>query len=311
MTVPALSTRDLHKTFPGGTLALQGLDFTVERGRVYGLIGPNGAGKTTALRILLGVLLPDRGEALVLGRVFRKAPPSHRARVAYIPQDVSLPPDLALEEVFSFLAALYPRWDAPLAERLAGRLGLPMDRPVGTLSGGFRRRVALAAAFSTGAEVLVLDEPAAGLDPVGRRIFRDLVVDLASTGERTILISTHLLEDLERTADRVGIMKEGRMLLEEDMETLHSAYRKVQAIFPGNAPPPGFRPPGCLRFSVSGPVVQAVVRSAPGKEPEGWTPVPGVRLQEFPVTLEEVVLLALGGEPEEEEKKEALLWTRP
>ncbi len=308
MSEPALHTRALHKTFPSGIQALQGLDFTVEKGRVYGLIGPNGAGKTTALRILLGLLLQDRGQALVLGRSFRKAPPSHRARVAYIPQEVSLPPDLTLEDLFSFLAALYPKWDAPLAERLAGRLGLDPDRPLGALSGGNRRRAALAAAFSTGAEILLLDEPAAGLDPVGRRIFRDMVVDLAASApERTILISTHLLEDLERVADRVGIMKEGRMVLEEDMETLQTAYRKVQAVFPGDAPPPGFRPPGCLSFRVSGPLVQAVVRAGPGKELEGWTPVPGVRLQEFTMSLEEVVLLALGEEPVEEERKEALL----
>ncbi len=299
----AVTIRDLHKTYPKGARALRGLELTVERGRVFGLIGPNGAGKTTVLKILLDLLEPDRGEALVLGLPFRKAPRSHRARIAYIPQSPSLPPDLPLEGLFPLLEALYPRWDPRLAREAAQRLEVPLDRPLGTLSRGIQRRASLVAAFATGAELLLLDEPAAGLDPIGRRAFRDMVVELASSGEgRTLLISTHLLEDLEKVADRVGIMKQGKMLAQADLEDLRGAYRKVQAVFPGQGPPPGFRPPGCLRFQVSGPVVHAVVRCAPGKDPEGWTPVPGVRIQEYPLDLEEVVLLLLEGKEREPEE---------
>ncbi len=296
----AVTIRDLYKTYPKGSRALQGLEMTVEGGRVYGLIGPNGAGKTTALKILLDLLAPDRGEALLLGLPFGKAPRFHRARVAYIPQSPSLPPEIPLEGLFPLLEALYPRWDSRLAGETARRLEVPLDRPAGTLSRGIQRRAALVAAFATGADLLLLDEPAAGLDPLGRRTFRDLVVELASSGEgRTLLISTHLLEDLEKVADRVGIMKKGRMLLEADVEDLRGAYRKVQAVFPGEAPPPGFRPPGCLRFQVSGPMVHAVVRCEPGRELEGWTPVPGVRIQEYPLDLEEAVLLLLEGKERE------------
>ena len=298
--MPLLRISDMTHFF-GGLRAVHNYNLILEPGHIVGLIGPNGAGKTTALRILLDILEPNQGKALLLGLPFRKAPPELRARVAYLPQKPALPPGSTLEELFPLLAALYPRWDWGLALDLVKRLDVPLDQPLGTLSGGTQRRASLAATFSTGAEVFLLDEPAAGLDPIGRQEFRDLVVDFASSGEgRTLLISTHLIEDLERVADRVGIMKKGKMLLEADLEDLRGAYRKVQAVFPGEGPPPDFRPPGCLTFQVSGPVVQAVVRTEPGRDLEGWTPVPDVRIQEYPLDLEETVLLLLGREKRKE-----------
>ena len=145
----------------------------------------------------------------------------------------------------------------PNLGRLARRFEIPRDRPIGLLSGGEQRKAAIVLALATRADVLVLDEPAGGLDPIARRQLVDEIVDLAATGDTTILFSTHIITDLERVAEYIGIMDRGRMVNQGRLEDLHTSTRRVQVIFPGEAPPSDFVVPGTVRSHSAGAVVTA------------------------------------------------------
>lgn len=183
---PAVEARGLKKTFPGRVNALTGLDFAVAPGTVYGLVGRNGAGKTTALRAAMGVLRPSAGCTSIFGTDMWRATPAERARVAYVPQTQQLHSWMSLDTLSAYLGHFYPDWDAATARRIAARFELAWNRPVGVLSGGEQRKAHMTLALAARTPVLILDEPAAGLDPIARRQFIDEIVDLlAEDGERT------------------------------------------------------------------------------------------------------------------------------
>lgn len=291
----AVEARDLTKTFPGGIVAVNGLDLTVPRGVVYGLIGRNGAGKTTTLRMLLGLLRPNRGSARVLGADLLRATPADRARVAYVSQAQQIYSWMTVDELATYLAHFYPRWDQAGARRLALRFELDVTRPLGLLSGGEQRKAAILLAFAARTEVLILDEPAAGLDPIARRQLVDEIVDLVGRGDgATVLFSTHIITDLERVAEYVGIMDRGRLLSSSRLEDLQGATRRVQVIFEGDGPPAGFVVPGAVRTRTDGPVVTALVRLASESQLDDLRRLPGVRVTVFPVGLEEMFIELLG-----------------
>lgn len=292
----AIEIRSLRKTFPGKVKAVDGLDMVVPRGVVYGLIGRNGAGKTTTLRILMGLLRPDAGFAYLLGGDVRTAAPPHRARAAYVSQSQQLYSWMTLEELGFYMAGFYPRWDIAHLGRLAQRFEIPRDRPIGLLSGGEQRKAAVVLALATRAEVLILDEPAGGLDPIARRQLVDEIVDLAAAGETTILFSTHIITDLERVAEYVGIMDRGRMVNQGRLEDLHTSTRRVQVIFPGESPPAGFEVPGAVRSHSAGAVVTALARLESEGQLDPVRRMPGVRVQVFPLGLEEAFIDLLGPE---------------
>jgi ABC-2 type transport system ATP-binding protein len=289
--VPSIEARDLGKSFRSGVNAVSGLDLAVPAGSVFGLIGRNGAGKTTTMRLLMGLLHPDTGRCRVLGEDLRIAAPPTRARVAYVSQEQQLPPWKTLEELALWSASLHPRWDEKLARELAGRFQLPWDCPMGALSGGEHRKASVLQGFAARPEVLLLDEPAAGLDPVARRLLVETIIDqLGEGGEMTVLFSTHLLEDIERVADHVGILERGRMLVSERVEDLQSRYQRLQIIFDDGEVPTDFRLPGTLRMSREGAVVTAVVESGGGLIVESLRNRPGLRVREFPLALQDVFL---------------------
>lgn len=288
MNEASITATDLAKSFRGGVIAVNGLDLTVPRGSVYGLIGRNGAGKTTTLRMLMGLLRPVRGEARVLGHNLWSAPRAIRQRVAYVSQDQQLPAMKCTAELCLDLSRIYERWDFALAGRLAGRFGIRSDAPMAALSGGERRKVAVLLAFAARPDVLVLDEPAAGLDPIARRqLMEEIVEYLGDGGERTVLFSTHIIEDLERVAEHVGIMDRGRMVVAGRLEDLQCGMRRVQIIFSGPAVPDGFRIPGTLRSRAEGPVLTAVVRIDSDAQLDALRAIPGTRVADFPLGLQD------------------------
>ncbi|MCX6879036.1 MAG: ABC transporter ATP-binding protein [Verrucomicrobia bacterium] len=294
MNEPAITASDLAKSFRGGVIAVNGLDLTVPRGAVYGLIGRNGAGKTTTLRMLMGLLRPVRGEARVLGHDLWGAPRSIRQRVAYVSQEQQLPANKCTAELCLDLSRLHERWDFPLAGKLAKRFGIRVEAPMAALSGGDQRKVAVLLAFAARPDVLVLDEPAAGLDPIARRqLMEEIVEFLGEGGERTVLFSTHIIEDLERVAEHVGIMDRGRMVMAGRLEELQTGMRRVQIIFNGAAVPQGFRVPGALRCHAEGPVLTAVVRIDNEVQLETLRAIPGTRVADFPLGLQEFFIALL------------------
>lgn len=208
MVEPAVELVDLHKSF-GAQAALQGLDLEIRPGEVHGLLGPNGAGKTTTIRILLGLLRSSGGSARVLGQdPWTAAVPLHR-RLAYVPGDVHLWPNLTGGEVIDTLGALRGGLDPRRRADLLDRLQLDPTKRCRTYSKGNRQKVALVAAFASDVELYLLDEPSSGLDPLMESVFVELVREQRRAG-RTVLLSSHLLDEVEALCDRVTIVRRGR-----------------------------------------------------------------------------------------------------
>lgn len=287
MGEPVLHARGLVKTF-GGVVALNGLHLQVGRGEVMALVGRNGAGKTTAMRILLGLTRADAGTAHILGKDWWEAGAVDRQRVAYVSQQGQPPGWMTLGEMGRMSARFFARWDSGLARELAGRWEVPWDRPLGRLSGGHQRLAALAWALATRAEVLLLDEPAAGLDPVSRRdVMRGLVDALMRTEGCTVLLNTHVLADVERLATHVAVLQQGSVVATAAVEEWQRTMRRVQVVVPGQEVPPGLEVPGTLRSHRSGPVLTALARVTDDAQLAPVRALPGVRVHIFPLTMEE------------------------
>lgn len=290
-----VETENLTKTFGPGVVALSGLDLEVERGAVYGLIGRNGAGKTTTLRLLMGLLQATHGAARVLGKELRHARTADRARVAYVSQSHQLPSWMTLSELCRCAAAFYSNWDSDFARSLARRWNLDWTRPVARFSGGEQRKAAILLALAPRPEVLLLDEPAAGLDPVSRRELIEELIGLLSQGDGcTVLFCTHILSDLERIAEWIGILDRGRLLLNGRLDELQNRMQRVQIIFPGETSPPQLTIPGAFSCHIAGPVVTAVLQMIDLDQIEKIRRWPGVRVQLFPMGLEEIFLEMVG-----------------
>lgn len=288
---PAIQLRNLTKTFPGGTVGVSALNLEIRRGTVYGLMGRNGAGKTTTIRLLMGLLRPDQGEARVLGEDLRHAGRALRSKVAYVSQSEQMPAWMTLRDLWRYVGNFYEHWNKAFAEDLAIRWGISSLQPVGNLSGGEQRKAAIILALATEPEVLILDEPAAGLDPLSRReLINEVVGVLNRHTAATILFSTHIISDLERVAEWIGILERGRLVMNRPLDELHGCFRRVQVIFPGEAPPPQFTIPGAPKCVVSGPVVTGITEFYDVEHIEGLKRWPGVRVQTFPLSLEEIFI---------------------
>ena len=206
--IPAITASGLVKSY-GRTSALDGLDLSVNTGEVHGLLGPNGAGKTTTLRILLGLLRAEAGEARLLGGdPWRDSVALHR-RLAYVPGDVTLWPDLSGGEVIDLLGRLRGGLDPRRRADLLERFDLDPRKKGRVYSKGNRQKVALVAALASNVELLVLDEPTAGLDPLMEAVFRQCISEERQKG-RTVLLSSHILAEVEALCDRVSIIRKGR-----------------------------------------------------------------------------------------------------
>jgi ABC-2 type transport system ATP-binding protein len=287
----AIQLRNLTKTFPGGSVGVTSLNLDIKPGTVYGLMGRNGAGKTTTIRLLMGLLRPDSGEARVLGEDLRYASRSLRSKVAYVSQSEQMPGWMTLRDLSRYVSNFYENWNKSFAEDLAIRWGISSLQPVGSLSGGEQRKAAIILALASNPEVLILDEPAAGLDPLSRReLINEVIGVLNRHTDATILFSTHIISDLERVAEWVGIMERGRLVMHRALDELHGCFRRVQVIFPGEVPPPQFTIPGAAKCNISGPVVTGVTEFFDAEHIESLKRWPGVRVQVFPLSLEEIFI---------------------
>lgn len=224
----ALLTLDGLTVTYGRKVACDRVGLKVERGSVYALLGRNGAGKSSLVRCLLGQQKAASGRALLFGRDAWSTRAEAMARIGVVPEEPDAPPAMTARQISSFCSRLYPRWDGDgFAARLA-RFGVPDKTPFGRLSKGQKGEVMLAAALGHGPELLVLDDPTLGLDVVARQaLFEELVGELADKGT-TIFLTTHDLAGFEGLATRVGILKDGRLALDEDMEQLKSRFRRIR-----------------------------------------------------------------------------------
>jgi ABC-2 type transport system ATP-binding protein len=220
---PAIETRGLTKRYRRVT-ALSECSITVPEGRISALVGPNGAGKTTLLRLLSGLASPTSGEAAILGGVPRQDP-AFLAEVGFLAQEVPLYRRLSAEDHIGIGAHMNPRWDGEsVRERLRG-LNIPPDAAVGTLSGGQRAQVALALTLAKRPKVLLLDEPVAALDPLARRHFLGTLADAVAAGGLTVVLSSHLVADIERVCDHLILLSASRVQLCGDIDALLAEHR--------------------------------------------------------------------------------------
>ena len=230
----------------GETKALDSLTLDVPAACVFALLGRNGAGKTTAIKCLLGFLPPTRGTARILGRDAAALPPEARGRIGYVAEGQRLVPWMRVKELVAYQRASFPSFDSDLCASHVRRLGLPEKRRVFHLSRGMRAQLALTLALAQRPEVLVLDDPAMGLDAVVRREFLDVMIDLIAEEGRTVLFSSHILTDVERVADRVAILDRGVLRVNAPLDDVKRRVRRYHALFEGEAPEPP-RLPGLLR----------------------------------------------------------------
>ncbi len=247
----------------GRTVALDAVSFAVDRGTVLGLIGRNGAGKTTALRLALGHLWPDGGRIRTLGL---DPVAQHRevtTRVALLSEESALYPWMTIEEIVRFASALHPRWDGALAAKLVKDLDLHAAKRIRELSRGSRAKVALVLAVAARPELLLLDDPTAGLDPLVRREVLDGILDAVSGEGGSVVYASHLVHDLERVADRVIVLDDGHIRLEDDLDALKRRIRRARAVFETDAPPAPTIP-GSIDLAVDGRVLTVTAEATNG-----------------------------------------------
>lgn len=229
----------------GKEKVLDTLDLRIERGTVYGFLGRNGAGKTTTLRILLGLLHPTRGQSALLGCDSQALTPEIKARVGYLAEGHHLFGWMRIGEHAEFLRSFHPTWNAEWFDGTLARFGLDPQRKVGNLSRGQRAQAALALCLAPQPEVLILDDPTLGLDPVVRRDVLESVIDTIQREGRTVLFSSHILADVERVADRIGILEAGVLRADCSLTTFKERVRRVRCRFPGGRR--AVETPGLLR----------------------------------------------------------------
>jgi ABC-2 type transport system ATP-binding protein len=224
MTETAIELQRVVKSF-GTKNVLCGLDLSVPKGSVVGLLGVNGSGKSTLIKCALGLLRLQGGSAKLLGEDAWTLSAETKMRIGYVPQVIQIYPWMKVRHVVEYTSAFYPNWDAGRTASLLQRWELPPNDAVKTLSVGQAQRLAIILALGHDPELLVLDEPAASLDPLARRQFLQTIIELAEPGRRTVLFSTHITSDIEHVADRVAIIKQGRIawhgLLEDLKEQTH------------------------------------------------------------------------------------------
>jgi ABC-2 type transport system ATP-binding protein len=224
MNEPAIEIRHLAKSY-GSKSVLIDLDLSIEQGSIVGLLGVNGAGKTTLIKCALGLMRPQAGSVRLLGEDGWNLSAAAKARIGYVPQVVGFYIWMKVRHMIDYTAAFYPNWNHTLVNDLVKEWEIPVNDRISALSVGQLQKLAILLAIGHNPDLLILDEPAASLDPLARRQFLQMLIDMAEPGRRTVLFSTHITSDLERVADRVAILKSGTIawygLLDDLKEQTH------------------------------------------------------------------------------------------
>ena len=282
-----LEMKHVTKCF-GNFKALDDLSLTVPKGAVYGLVGPNGAGKSTAIRHLTGVYRPGSGEILMEGQPIYEND-AIKARIGHIPDDIFFYPSATLEEMRKFYRGLYPKFDDALFDRLHEVFGLPKKSAIRRFSKGMQKQAAFQLTIASRPDVMILDEPVDGLDPVMRRQVWSLILSDVAQYETTVLVSSHNLRELEDVCDHVGIMDHGKMLLERSLADMQGLTCKLQIV--------GDSPQGLeiLHESSSGRLKTLVVRGSTEEVIAKTQAANPVYFDVLPLSLEEIFIYELGG----------------
>ena len=235
MNSPTIHAAHLGKAY-GDRPVLRELFFDVMPGDVVGVLGKNGAGKTTLLELMLGFTPPTTGEVSIFGHPSRRMPGAIKTRVGFVPQQDELLDPLTARDQISLVASFYPSWDSNLVGRLCDEWNIDTRARIKSMSTGERQKLSIVLAFGQRPDLLVLDEPVASLDPIARRQFLEQLVELSSDAQRAVVFSSHIVSDIERLANRIWILKEGRLDWQGDLDSLKESILRLHLHSAGGLP---------------------------------------------------------------------------
>ena len=291
MTEPlAIHTNGLTKSY-GQFVAVDSLNLAVPKNRITAFLGPNGAGKSTTIKMLLGMIRPTGGEATVLGHTISNANETSRLResVAYVAEDKPLYGYMTVEQLIRFTSRFYPDWRSDEAQRLLTEYRLPVQKKVRSLSKGMRTKLALLLAFARRPELLILDEPSEGLDPVG---IEELLLELVSQAAAgvTVFFSSHQLAEVERVADLICILNPGRSELSAPIDDLRRSYRRIDFVFEAVPSARELIVPGIERIRSSGHQITVLTSRNADEVIRRARDLSAVSVEVSPVPLREIFL---------------------
>lgn len=288
-----VEVKNLVKEFDGFR-ALDGANMFVKKGAIYGLVGPNGAGKSTLLRHLTGIYRQNEGTVTIDGEPIYENP-GIKAKFAFIPDDIFYFMQADTIEMKRFYQGIYPKFDEQMFERLKEYFPtIDPKKNIRSLSKGMQKQVAFWLAVCTRPELLILDEPVDGLDPVMRRQIWSIIMADVSEHETTVIVSSHSLRELEDVCDHVGIMHKGKIMIERSLSDLQGSVCKIQAAFQAEMPklPEGFE---VLHMSNTGRVYTLIVKGDPAEAKRQLEKMHPMLIDLLPLTLEEIFIYELGG----------------
>ncbi len=278
----------LSKAF-GPKRVIDDLSFGVSPGDVIGVLGKNGAGKTTLLELMLGFTPPSAGEISVFGHASERLPGDVKARVGFVPQQDELLDQLTVADQLRLIASFYPRWDSELIERLCTEWGVDPKARIKSLSVGERQKLSILLAFGHRPDLLVLDEPVASLDPMARRQFLEQLVEASADGKRSVIFSSHIVSDIERLANRIWILKDGRLDWQGDLDSLKESIVRLHVSGPAHVLAK-FEIPRALSVRREGAFITAVVRDWTPEAAESLSSANSVEVDVESLALEEIFL---------------------
>jgi ABC-2 type transport system ATP-binding protein len=285
----AIETHGLTRRF-GRLDAVDGLDVAVPAGSIFALVGPNGAGKTTTIKLLMNLIRPTRGSAAVLGTDSRRLVSPSFQRIGYVSENQRLPEWMTPRQLLDFCRALYAGWDDDLCTKLARELNLDDSSPLRSLSRGSRMKAALLSALAYRPELIVLDEPFTGLDPVVRDELIRALLELPAEKPCTVLVSSHDIEEVERLADWVGFIERGRLMFAEPVATLLDRFQLVEVIAETDATPAFIPTAGGWLQGSAGRTLRFIDSNANGarRDQEIVLAYPGCSIRTSPLSLREI-----------------------
>jgi len=295
MNDAVIRTEKLTKRY-GKLTAVDGVSLDVPPGKVFALMGRNGAGKTSLIRMLLGLTTASAGAATVLGLDSAKQHVEIRKRTGYVPETHHMYLWMTVAEIARFTSAFYPTWNEKLCNDLIETFGLDRTKKIKELSKGMVAKVALTLSLAHEPRLLVLDEPTSGLDAVVRKEFLESIIAVAADEGRTVLISSHILNDVERVADRVALMDQAKIRLVEDMESLKARMREIKVTF-GDGAPAKFEMPGILSLKKERQEWLMVLENfGPETLAQLRAKLPAATLDPRAMSLEEIFIALVGKE---------------
>ncbi|MDD4169960.1 MAG: ABC transporter ATP-binding protein [Desulfotomaculaceae bacterium] len=275
------------------TEALKEVSLSVRQGSIYGLVGSNGAGKTTLLKILAGVYRQNSGKLTIDHQpVFENN--SIKARTVFIPDTLYYFPNFTIQDMAIFYARIYPQWNQARFEKLGAVFNIEVKRRIRTLSKGMQRQIFFWLSLALMPEVMILDEPLDGLDPVMRKKVKNLIIQDVAERNMTVIISSHNLRDLEDICDYIGILHQGEMLLQKDLDDLKADVHKIQVAFSGEMPPTLLQDLQALYHEKRGSVLVLIVRGAYKEIISRMRSYHPAVLDILPLTLEEIFIYEMG-----------------